>query len=210
MTSKINLYYSLYQDIEIYISNDEKEWKKIESNTDLQQTQFNSFIVLNPDGQIMDGENEFEPLPKGAYYIEDRKLIDQTPLPYLKEINFEPEFLKIENLVSPFHKFDNSLYSTRITNTGTIDFKINRFSAFSKNFLNKIRKRPLHSTIVDGWFNNNDFIHWYGLRSEWIKPGDSVSDHRNYGNRCIWVYEVKTQDGRIYWIGANKKKLIKP
>ena len=84
-------------------------------------------------------------------------------------------------------------------------FKINRFTAYSKQLWNKLKARPSHSNIIDGWFNNSDFNMWYGQKSEWIKPNDSVCDFRNYGEFCFWLYEIQMEDGQVFWFGSYKE-----
>lgn len=112
--------------------------------------------------------------------------------------------VEIVHSLSPFIKNDSSLYTTQITNKGTSAFKVNRFTSYSKQFMNKLKSRPKHSNIIGGWFTDNDFRMWYGQNSEWVKPNGSVSDLRNYGGSCFWLYEFQTDEGQVFWVSRYK------
>ena len=204
MTSQIELYRTLTPDIKMYVSCDLNSWELYEKS-DLDERKILAFIALHSDGQIIDGHNEFEPLPDGAYFIEERKDIDKSKLPKFNQIQSRHKHIDINHQPSPFKDFDLSLYATQITNKGTEAFKINRFSSYTEQIWNKIMVRPAHNNIINGWFNCFDFRLWYNQKTEWIKPNETVCDLRNYGNSCYWIYEVEYEDGRIIWVSSYKK-----
>lgn len=204
MTSQIELYRTLTPNVSLHVSYDLNRWDLYEKS-DLDERKVLAFIALHSDGQIIDGSNEFTPLPEGAYFIEERKDIDKSKLPKFHQIESIPKHIDINHQPSPFKEYDSSLYTTQITNKGTSAFKINRFSSYTAQFWNKIKGRPAHSNIINGWFNSFDFQLWYDQKAEWIKPNETVCDLRNYGNNCFWVYEVQYEDGRIIWVSSYKK-----
>ena len=50
------------------------------------------------------------------------------------------------------------------------------------------------STIVDGFFTDDQFQEWYGVDGEWLMPGEARTDQDNYGAgaECAYFYETKT------------------
>lgn len=204
MTSQIELYRILTPNVSIYISYDLNSWERYEKD-DQNERKVLAFIALYADGQILDGQNEFEPLPEGAYFIEEREYIDKSKLPKFTQIESIPKHVEITHQPSPFKDFDLSLYATQITNKGTSAFKINRFSSYAEQFWNKIKGRPVHNNIINGWFDSRDFQMWYDQKAEWIKPNETVCDLRNFGNNCNWIYEIQHEDGQIIWVSSFKK-----
>lgn len=164
-----------------------------------------AYIVSYSDGQIIDCENEFEPFPNRIYFIEQRNSFDQSDLPRFKDIRFESYQIEIIHDYSPFQHNDASLYKTQITHIGDSNFKVNRFAAFNNSFWNKLKTKPAHSSFIDGWFSGLDFKLWYGQKTEWINPGDSLCDFRNYGTNCFWLYEIQVEDGELFWIASRVK-----
>ncbi len=204
MTTQLALYKKLVPNVSIFVSYDLNSWVEYNDITSDTEKVLAS-IVLHSDGQIIDGHNEFEPLPKGAYFIEERTAIDKTKLPKFKDISTEFKGLEITHSPTPFNINDSSLYATRIKNKGAVAFKINRFSSYTKQFWDILKTSPEHSNIINGWFNESDFRSWYGQNSEWINPQDSVCDYRNYGDYCYWLYEIQTKDGEVLWVSSYKE-----
>ncbi len=204
MTSQIELYRTFTPNASIYVSYDLICWEPYEK-TDLNEEKVLAYIVLLSDGQIIDGDNEFAPLPEGAYYIEERNNIDKSKLPKFNQIKSIASGIHISHQPSPFNEYDSSLYATQLTNNGSSAFKINRFSSYTEQLWNKIKRRPRHSNLINGWFNSQDFKLWYDQKSEWIQPNETVSDMRNYGDNFHWIYEVEYEDGQIIWVSSYKK-----
>lgn len=204
MLRQLELLQSLNPNITVYVSYDRKLWEKFDPGQPT-SNEIYAWIALYSDGQVVDCFDEFEPLPDGAYFIEERKKVDRSDLPKFKDIRLDSEEVMIVHERSPFHIYDASLYQTRITNKGKRAFKINRFSAYNKQLWDKFKARPSHANIIDGWFNQDDFKAWYGQQTEWIQPTDSVCEYRNYGENCFWIYEVQMEDGEISWVAAFKE-----
>lgn len=204
-TTLIALYRKNVSQVIIYVSYDlEKwiEWKEVNVN----ENSILAFVVSHADGQFIDGENVFEPLPEKIYFIEERNNQDRSNLPKFSEIVSVSELVEIKHLPSPFQSYDSSLYTTQLSNKGPEPIKIRRFSSYNNGFWNTLKSRPLHSTIIDGWFNDLDFRMWYNQQSEWIPPQHAVCDYRNYGEQCCWVYEIQTFQGTIFWIKSTVEK----
>jgi hypothetical protein len=203
-TPELVLYKKLIPTISIFVSYDLNTWEKFDDTYSNTQEILAS-IILYSDGQIIDGHHEFEPLPKGAYFIEERADIDRTRLPKFKDMVSEIKNVEITHSSTPFNSYDSGLYATRIKNKGSVAFKVNRFSSYTKQRWNVLKTRPEHANIINGWFNDNDFRMWYGQNSEWINPQETFCDYRNYGDHCFWLYEIQTKDGQVFWISSYKE-----
>lgn len=203
MIALIELYSKTTPEISIHVSYNLNQWEIYDpENSD--KGKILAFLALYSDGQIVDGDNEFEPLPDGCYYIQDREDVDETIHPKFKEIKAEHHQIEITHLPSPFSIYDSTLYKTQIINKGPAAFKIIRFTAYWKSIWHKFKSRPSGYAMIDGFFNGDDFKMWYGQKSEWITPGSTVCDFRNYGEDCVWLYEVEIKNGEKFWIGSLK------
>jgi hypothetical protein len=90
-------------------------------------------------------------------------------------------------------------YSTSITNRSTEKIRIDRFGTYTQ----KGQLLVLHS-ITGGFFSRQQFQEWYDLgQSEWIDPGQVVTDSNNHSNLdAYWGYFGTTASGERFVAGA--------
>jgi hypothetical protein len=89
-------------------------------------------------------------------------------------------------------------YSTSITNRSTEQIRIDRFGTYIK----KGKTLVLHS-ITGGFFSSQQFQEWYELGSEWLEPGQVVTDPNNHSQVGVyWAYFGTTISGKEFVTGA--------
>jgi hypothetical protein len=89
-------------------------------------------------------------------------------------------------------------YLTRITNRSSEPIRIDRFGTYTRS--GKIL--VLHS-ITGGFFSRQQFQEWYDLKTEWIDPGQVVSDPNNHSKLGVyWAYFGTTASGNQFVAGS--------
>ena len=154
------------------------------------------YIVAYNSGEIVEDCANSNDLPDEVYYIEDE--------PY--KIIKMPECIEDNSIVSIIHEPSNyhsgNYYCTKLTNTGSVPFRVNRFAAFEKPGL--FRGYRL-STISNAWFSHEQFMNWYNVRSEWIEPGETVADQDNYGlGNGYWVFEIECSNNNRFFVKEKR------
>lgn len=166
-----------------------------------------SWLVAYPrTGEIVDGEQIFDPLPNGItgdmhkspIEIPEFTLADLVRGQKLVEINFSP---------SPTHPNDSCYYSTRLTNQSDKKLKCLMFGAYT------YPKRTFKlSTVTGRPFTASQFTEWYAVDTHgWLGPGDAACDPTNYGSNCFWVYYFQTELNEFFHVGlevGGRKNLI--
>ncbi|MDA9261967.1 hypothetical protein N9P38_01250 [Flavobacteriales bacterium] len=192
-----------YPDCIIYIY--QNEWERIESDYINDLIKFEAYLITLKDGQIIDYQDEISGcFPENTYYIEDREEFDNSELPYFSKIIFHSNNVICTHSFSIFSKYNKRHYKTCLQNKGNKSFKVNRFAVFNNSIFNKIRKRPVHSSYLNGWFLSQDFKMWYQQKGEWIMPNEKVCDMTNWGNSCFWIYEIEYKSGEIEFVAFKK------
>jgi hypothetical protein len=137
--------------------------------------------------------------------ISDRKAAISYEILDLAELRSGESWLEIKHFPDDRDR-RKPYYSTNIINRSIEKIRIDRFSTYfcQDNILR------LHS-ISGGCFSTQQFQEWYDLgRSDWLEPGQSVSDSNNHSNLGLyWVYFGTTASGQTFvagapWLGATR------
>jgi hypothetical protein len=90
-------------------------------------------------------------------------------------------------------------YATTITNRSQQRIRIDRFGTYIQKGKTLVR----HS-LTGGFLSAQQFQSWYELgASEWIEPGQVVTDPNNHSNLGVyWAYSGTTADGQKFVAGA--------
>lgn len=171
-----------------------------------EQDEFNikdvhSFIITYPSGEILDSELVFEPLPQGAYYIQDEeKRKSEILIP--EHLSFGNKFLKVSHKKETNER-RKGYYSTTLINVSQQKVKVTKFAAYSY-----YKGMYVLSTITGGYFSEQQFKEWYNIdRDGWIKSGQSVKDPNNYGSgNEYWVYFCINETGQDFVAGGLFEK----
>ncbi len=94
---------------------------------------------------------------------------------------------------------DKPYYATTITNRSDRSIRIDRFGTY----IQKGKTLVLHS-LTGGFLSAQQFQERYELgTSEWIEPGQVVTDPNNHSNLGVhWAYAGTTADGKKFVAGA--------
>ncbi len=145
-----------------------------------------AYLITYPNGEILDFNSETIPLPEETsglviHYNKKEKILT------LKDL---VKGNKIINVVyGPSTQVDSEklYYSTSIKNISDKKIRIINFSPY-------IKKGLKYGAEIT--YTKEQFMTWYGQSSEWIQPGQTVTDHSNYGGPpCLWAYTIETDDG---------------
>ena len=157
-----------------------------------------SYLVVYPNGQVVNGLETFTPLPEGVEFVEATSgyrndLLDLSKLPE------GLEYVTISYGPSDSRPGAVGYYSTTIENISPVAIRVLRFGGFSRQG-NSFRL----NTINGDYFSAEEFINWYDAPLDgWIAPGESVGDPNNYGGgEAYWVYYFETEDGKEFTAGA--------
>ena len=158
-----------------------------------------SFLVVYPNGEVLNAERVFFPLPPGIRFVSgaaDRKndALDVGSLDEGRRLASITYGRSASRPNEPGH------YSTTIQNISTNKIRVKKFGFFAAS-ANGFRLK----TISGDYFTGDEFVSWYGTPSDgWIPAGESVSDPNNYsGSDGYWVYYFEGEDGRQFAAGAQ-------
>lgn len=154
-----------------------------------------AWVVAYASGEIVDTSKPTplpRQLPEGTFFIETRASTQVNALPTLGELVIGANWLRIEHT-----KPKREHYTTSVTNIGATPVRVLRFGAFG--LLDGVF---VLRTVTGDLFTAAQFAEWYGA-SEWIAPGETVSDPNNYGWGCHWVYQAETATGIRFWSGSK-------
>ena len=160
-----------------------------------------SFIVTYSNGEVLDSELMFAPIPDGVHWIDEA---ENPTIHYLKSKDFKDggRFVEIHFGAHPRRSADGIRYATWLTNISTRKIRVTRFGAYSRHLL-----RYRLDTVSKTFFTAEHFRHWYGLEhKEWIEPGETVSDPNNYGGSgVLWAFWCETDEGEKFIVAKRDR-----
>lgn len=158
-----------------------------------------SYLVVYPNGQVLDSAGIFYPLPAGLVFLERGQEVKKDVLD-LSTLESGRRFAEVTFGPCTTPRGNRITYSTTLRNIGMIAFRVERFGGFSR----KSGKYVLN-TISGDYFSADEFQSWYGpLKDGWILPGESATDENNYGGRGgYWAYYCSTRDGHEFVAGGE-------
>jgi hypothetical protein len=158
-----------------------------------------AFLVVYANGQVLQAERPFFPLPEGVGFFEERAE-QRRDLLDLSELAEGEAFVKVSYGESASHPNDRSQYSTTIRNNSDTKLRVLKFGAFTKS-----ADGYRLSTVSGDFFSDDEFISWYGAAKDgWITPGQTVMDPDNYGGGDgYWVYYFETESGKKFVAGGR-------
>ncbi len=198
---KLSNYIRKEQKFQIFIRSKSGEWETYDPITHgPAESITRDYVVVYPNGEILENLANTKDLPLGTHYI---PFVPHKVVKMPKCIIDDPR-VKIVHEPSAYHQ--QGRYCTKLTNTGDIPFKVNRFSAFRKRgFFSGYRL----STVSNDWFSHEQFTCWFNAKSQWILPGSTVADQDNYGfGNGYWVFEIEFENKEVILVKArlpNKK-----
>ena len=184
-----------------------REWKQVGvegqmltlAGENLELEDITAFLVVYPNGEVLDTEQPFFPLPEGVRFIEPKT---HTRIDILNpsELDEGQTFVKISFGPSASRQNEPNRYSTTIHNISNCKIRVQRFAAFKKS-----GSAYRLNTISGDYFSADEFINWYHAPKDgWILPGESVTDPNSYGGgNGYWVCYVEMEDGNEFAAGIR-------
>jgi hypothetical protein len=189
-----------------------EDWVPVEARADytltlMTGTRFDistldAWVAAYPSGEVVEMGAVRRGLPTGAYFVRSLDPVEhQVPNNSMNQGN--AGYATINFGVAGAHPEDPNNYSTVLTNTASVPWKVTRFGGY-----NQVGSNWRLGTITGDLFTAEQFQNWYGHTStEWVQPGDSVVDYNNYGGPGVaWIYECELEDGTEFRAGAVKPK----
>jgi hypothetical protein len=158
------------------------------------------WVAAYPNGEVIEMGATRRRLPSGVFFIRSLEPVEHEVLNgAINQGN--AGYASIEFGAAGAHPDDPDNYSTVLTNTSSVPWKVTQFGGYHK-VGNKWRLR----TITGAFFTAGQFQNWYGhTDAEWVQPGENVVDYNNYGGSDVaWIYECELEDGTGFRVGAAK------
>lgn len=187
-------------------------WLLVEDRTDdaltlvtgmqLDISTLDAWVAAYPNGEVIEMGAVRRRLPPGVHFVRSSDPVEHQVLnDSMNEGN--AGYVAIEFGAAGAHPEDSNNYSTVLTNTASVPWRVTRFGGY-----NQVGNNWRLSTITGDLFTAEQFQNWYGHTSnEWVQPGDSVVDYNNYGGSDVaWIYECELEDGTTFRAGAKKPK----
>ena len=181
---KLSTYIREEQDFQIFIRSGSGKWEMYDPSVHGAAEEISGdYVVAYANGEIIENHVYTNDLPPGTTYI--------SGVPYrvvkMPQCVVDDPRVRIVHEPSVYHQ--HGRYCTKVTNTGEIAFRVNRFAAFSKaGFFGGYRL----STISNDWFSHEQFMCWYNAKAEWLEPQSTVADQDNFGSgNGYWVFEIE-------------------
>lgn len=193
---KLSAYIREEQEFQIFIRSKSGEWETYDPSVHGPADSITwGYVIAYTNGEVVENRVNVNDLPQGTHYI---SMVPYKVVKMPKCVADDPR-VTIVHEPSAYHQHDH--YCTKLTNTGDIPFKVNRFSAFSKKaFFGGYRL----STISNDWFSHEQFMYWYNAKSEWIQPGSTVADQDNYGfGNGYWVFEIEFENKKVILVKSR-------
>ena len=150
-----------------------------------------SFIVAYDNGEILDFEKLFPPLPEDVHSIDYAEVqVKHVLKPALLD---SANGLAVVEYGPPRKGPDGRWhYSTALRNVGSEPLRVIKFGGYARRWW-----RWRLSTINGAFFYAEEFRSWYGMgEREWLEPGEQAEDPDNYGPPpVIWAYFCTTKSG---------------
>lgn len=161
--------------------------------------EISSFLIVYPNGEVLDYERLFFPLPDGVTFLEKTEEVVQDKL-NPSTLVAGSSLLEITHGPSASRPGEPGYYSTSLKNISSVKIRVDKFTAFMNT-----GNAYVLSTVSGGYFSSEQFIAWYGVPDDgWIQPGQTVSDPNNYGGGDgYWVYFIQTETGDEFSAGTK-------
>jgi hypothetical protein len=155
-----------------------------------------AFVVAYPGGQLVDCELADLPDPPGVVGGVEGRDDDILHDARLEEGR---RYVAVEYGPSELRPGEPGCYSTTLTNVSGQRIRVLRFAGYKR-----IPGGWLLHTISGTFFSSDEFREWYGLEGEWVGPGQSATDHNNYGGDLpvLWAYYCQAEDGTEFVAGG--------
>jgi hypothetical protein len=157
-----------------------------------------AFAVAYTNGQVLDCELCGLPLPKGLQGLYPTARADSDVL-HLDDLEAGKVFIQVTYGPSPTRPRERGHYSTALKNLSAERIRVRRFAGYTPRGTGW-----LLSTVTRQFYSADEFREWYGLgSSEWIEPGQTVTDSNNYGSPpVLWAYYCETASGERFVAGG--------
>lgn len=164
-------------------------------------SEITAFIVTYPNGQIVDCNLRNLLLPEGITGLSPSAEADHDILA-LTDLQGAEEYIQVTYGRCPSRPNDPEHYSTTLRNISDEKIRINRFAGYVETS----RGWELY-TVTNQFYSAEEFQQWYGMRDEWIVPGQPVTDLNNYGGLpVLWAYYCECESGKQFIAGAVLQK----
>jgi hypothetical protein len=158
-----------------------------------------AFLVAYSNGEILDYEKLFPPLPAGIHSIK----VSRTPVAdvlRLEDVQQGAQYIDITFGPSAMARADKYYYSTTLRNRTPQRIQVTKFAGYSEIEQGCYR---VH-TVTKAYFTADEFLSWYGLKDEWIPPNGTACDPHNYGGPgSLWAYFCQFESGEEFIAGAT-------
>ena len=156
-----------------------------------------SFVVAYSNGEILDTEEVFGPLPEELFFVKSETEEKQHMI-NAEDLEAGKVFVEIEFGRCSSRPTEPCYYSTTLRNISEHKLRVIKFGAYSK----KGNQWTLN-TITRSFFTDEQFNQWYAVdRDGWIKPGQEVMDPNNYGGPiALWAYYCVSDKGDDFVAG---------
>lgn len=153
--------------------------------------QVRSCIIAYPNGEILDATRPFGPFPDGIRMLEGGPEAKQDLLD-CKDLIEGAKLLVVTHGNKRRGSGGKLVYATSLTNIGAEPVRVLRFAGYSM-----IDGQLRLNTVSGDYYSEEQFRTWYGMGdSEWIEPGQTVSDPDNYGGpKAVWAYFCRSKSG---------------
>lgn len=181
---KLSTYMRKEQHFQIFIRSRSGKWETYDPSVHGPADSISrNYVVAYANGEVIENRVNTNDLPPGTNYI---SVVPYKVVKMPQCVVDEPR-VQIVHESSVYHQ--HGRYCTKMTNTGEIPFRVNRFAAFSKaGFFRGYRL----STISNDWFSHEQFMCWYNAKAEWLQPRSTVADQDNFGfGNGYWVFEIE-------------------
>jgi len=181
---KLSTYIREEQEFQIFILNEGDHWETYDTSVHGSAEAIDDgYVVAYANGEIIENQSNARSLPPGVSYIVGvpYQVVRMPPC-----VGNDPR-VRIVHEPSIYH--ERGRYCTKVTNTGEVPFRVNRFASFSRAGLFGGYRL---STITNDWFSHEQFMCWYNAKAEWLSPQSTVVDEDNFGfGNGYWVFEIE-------------------
>jgi hypothetical protein len=164
----------------------------------LDLSEITTYLVAYPSGKLVEYRcpNSLR-IPDWITFPEDSGSPDNDKLT-AADLQDGCSLVRVEFGKSTSEPSSKHHYSTTLTNISGNRIRVIKFAGYSKT-----GNEYSLNTITSQFFTSDDFKEWYGQKSEWIEPGESVTDSNNYGSPPVmWAYYCETNDSRKFVTGG--------
>lgn len=158
-----------------------------------------SWIVAYPNGEVLEQVNVFSPLPEGLKGLESGR-DSSSDILKTADLTKGAKFMTVTHGEKRLGSSSKLVYETTLTNVGSEPVQVLRFAGYAI-----VGGQWRINTVSGSYYSGEQFRAWYGMgESEWIEPGQTVSDPDNYGGPyAMWAYFCRTKSGQEFVAGAE-------